>query len=268
MIEKLRGSTVVLLSLLTCLLPLSLHAATSASEIGVVVMHGKGGRPGKFVDELASAFEREGFQVANLEMPWSGSRHYDVDMNGGADEITHALDVMRVNGARKVFVTGHSQGGLFALHYGGLHRVDGLVPVAPGGQVDAGSFVSALGQYVAKAKQMIEEGRGNEKADFADYEGSRGTNTIITTAAIYLNWFDPNGAHTSRAFRNVKENTPVLYVAPKRDYPGLQKIKHQNFGALPSHAQTRLYEPDSDHLNAPAAAASEVILWIRQISSQ
>jgi len=256
------------LVLLTFLLPPTLQAASLTSEIGVVVMHGKGGRPGKFVDELASALEREGFQVANLEMPWSGSRHYDVDMNAGIDEITRALDAMRAKGARKVFVTGHSQGGLFALHYGGLHRVDGLVPVAPGGQVDAGSFVTALGQYVAKAKQMIEEGRGNEKAAFADYEGSRGTNAITTTAAIYLNWFDPSGVHTTRAFRYVKEGTPVLYVAPKRDYPGLQKSKHQNFGALPSHAQTRLYEPDSDHLNAPAAAASEAILWIRQISGQ
>ena len=268
MIKILRCSTGVLLVLLTFLLPPSLQAAPSASEIGVVVMHGKGGRPGKFVDELASAFEREGFQVANLEMPWSGSRHYDVDMNGGVDEITRALDAMRDKGARKVFVTGHSQGGLFALHYGGSHRVDGLVPVAPGGQVDADSFVTALGQYVAKAKQMVEEGRGNEKADFADYEGSRGTNAVTTTAAIYLNWFDPKGAHTTRAYRSVKEGTPVLYVAPKRDYPGLQKSKHQNFGALPPHPKTRLYEPDSDHMNAPAAAASEIILWIRQISGQ
>lgn len=266
MIKIPRCSTAVLLVLLSFLLPPSLQAAPSASEIGVVVMHGKGGRPGKFVDELASAFEREGFQVANLEMPWSGNRHYNVDMKAGVDEITRALDAMRAKGARKVFVAGHSQGGLFALHYGGLHRVDGLVAVAPGGQVDAPSFVTALEQYVAKARQMVDEGRGNEKADFADYEGSRGTNTVTTTAAIYLNWFDPEGAHTTRVFRNVKEGTPVLYVAPKRDYPGLKKSKRRNFGALPSHPMTRLYEPDSDHMNAPAAAASEIVLWIRQIS--
>lgn len=258
----------VLFAMLAFLLPPSLHAAPSASEIGVVVMHGKGGRPEKLVNELAAALERDGFQVVNLEMPWSGRRHYDVDMNGGVDEITRALDSMRAKGARKVFVTGHSQGGFFALHYGGLHRVDGLVPIAPGGQVDAGAFVAALGPHVATAKQMVDEGHGNEQADFADYESSRGTNTITTTAAIYLSWFDPKGAHTTRAFRNVKEGTPVLYVAPKRDYPGLQKSKHQNFGALPPHPQTRLYEPDSDHMRAPTVAAGEIILWLRQISGQ
>jgi hypothetical protein len=113
---------------------------------------------------------------------------------------------------------------------------------------------------------MIDEGRGGEKVDFADYEGSRGTSTVTTTAAIYLSWFDPNGAHTTRAFKNVKAGTPVLYVAPKRDYPGLIKSKRENFAALPSHPQTRMYEPDSDHLNAPGASAAEVISWMRQIA--
>lgn len=256
------------MALLAFLLPPSLQAAPSASEIGVVVMHGKGGQPGKYVAGLATAFEREGFQVANLEMPWSGSRHYDVDMNGGVDEVGRALAALRAKGAPKVFVAGHSQGGLFALHYGGLQRVDGLVPVAPGGQVDAGSFVTALGPSVAKAKQMVNEGRGAETAEFADFEGSRGTYAITTSAVIYLDWFDPNGAHTTRAYRNVKKGTPVLYVAPKRDYRGLQQSRHQNFLSLPPHPQTRLYEPDSDHLNAPVAAANEVILWIRQVCGQ
>lgn len=268
MIKAFRCSSGALLMLFSFLFSTSLQAAPPTSEIGVVVMHGKGGRPGKFVDELASAFEREGFQVANLEMPWSGRRHYDVDMNGGAEEITRALEAMRAKGARKVFVAGHSQGGLFAVYYGGVRSVDGLVLIAPGGQVDADVFVSALGQSVAKAKQMLAEGRGNERADFLDYEGSRGTNTITTTAAIYLSWFDPNGAHTSRAYRSVKAGTPVLYVAPTRDYPPLQRSKRQNFEALPAHPQTRLYEPDSDHMNAPAAAADEVILWMRQVSGK
>lgn len=106
MIHALRLFFVVLFGLASLLLPLSLRADAPASEIGVVVMHGKGGRPGKFVDELATVLERAGFQVANLEMPWSGKRHYDVDMNAGVDEITRALDAMRANGARKVFVIG------------------------------------------------------------------------------------------------------------------------------------------------------------------
>jgi pimeloyl-ACP methyl ester carboxylesterase len=268
MIHVLRFFPMAFVALSAIVLTLPLHAPASASEVGVVVMHGKGGQPGKYVDQLASAFERAGFQVANLEMPWSGRRQYDVSMSGGVDEITQALDAMRAKGARKVFVAGHSQGGLFALHYAGLHRVDGVLPIAPGGQVDVPSFVDKLSSHVEKARQMVDEGRGGEKAAFADFEGSRGTNVITTTAAIYLDWFDPKGAHTTVAYKRVKEGTPVLYVAPVRDYPGLIKSKHQNFGGLPPHPKTRMYEPDSEHLNAPAAAAEEAIMWIRQISGQ
>lgn len=45
---------------------------------------------------------------------------------------------------------------------------------------------------------MVSEGRGGDKADFAEFEGAKGSIPLITTAAIYLDWFDPNGAHTTR----------------------------------------------------------------------
>jgi len=268
MTHILRTTTAILVALSLIVLHPGAHAAPSASEIGVVVMHGKGGRPGKFVDELAAALEGAGFQVANLEMPWSGRRQYDTNMQGAVDEITRAFDAMRAKGAHKLFVAGHSQGGMFALHYAGVRRVDGVLAIAPGGQVDASSFAPKLAAHVQKAREMVENGQGAEKASFSDYESSRGTNPITTTAAIYLDWFDPNGSHTSRIFGRVQEGTPVLYVAPTRDYPGLAKGKERNFGALPSHTHKRLYQPDSDHLHAPGAAASEAILWIRQVSER
>lgn len=268
MIRALPPYLILLLTLAASLISFPIQAKVPSTEIGVVVMHGKGGNPGKYVNELAQALESEGFQVANLEMPWSGSRHYDVDMNSAANEISAALDAMRAKGVRKVFVAGHSQGGLFALYYGGQHMVDGLIPIAPGGQVDAQVFLNALGPSVAEARSMVEAGRGDEKASFRDYEGSRGTNAVTTTASIYLNWFDPNGAHTTRVFKNVKPGIPVLYVGPKRDYPGLIASKQANFGALPPHPLTRLYEPNSDHLGAPTAAAGEIIQWINQAAAQ
>jgi pimeloyl-ACP methyl ester carboxylesterase len=245
---------------------ISTTSQAATTEIGVVVMHGKGGSPHGWVDKLEEALLAEGFQVANIEMPWSRRRGYDVDMNGGVEEISNALNAMRAKGAQKVFVAGHSQGGLFALHYAGLHSVDGVIPVAPGGQVDAGNFTMNLSSHVAKAKSMVGEGRGNDTAAFADFEGSRGADPITTTAAIYLDWFNPYGAHTTRVFRKVKKGTPVLYVAPRRDYPGLAKSKGENFGWLPSHKKTRMYEPDTDHMNSPGNAAPEIIRWINDVA--
>ena len=145
MISILRISLVALITLATSLLSPSVHAQASASEIGVVVMHGKGGNPGKFVDKLAQALEQAGCQVANLEMPWSARRQYDANMDGAAQEITAALDAMRAKGAKKLFVAGHSQGGLFTLYYGSRQSADGWIAIAPGGNHGAPDFRNALG---------------------------------------------------------------------------------------------------------------------------
>lgn len=267
MITKYKIYLISLLTSVACLLPVHAFAQTPASEIAVVVMHGKGGSPNKFVDVLAQALEKEGFQVANLEMPWSHHRQYDVDMQGAVTEISAALNSMRAKGAKKFFVAGHSQGGLNALYYGSQQTVDGLIAIAPGGNHGARDFGTALGGHVSKAKDMVEQGRGGEKDTFADYEGSKGTYPITTTAANYFDWFNPSGPHNMwDVVKNVQTGIPVLYVAPTRDYPALKKQKQSNFNALPSHEFKRLYEPDSDHLNAPSASAPEIIRWINEVA--
>ena len=90
----------------------SAPAQSPSVPIGVVVMHGKGGSPTKHVASLASALEQKGYLVANLEMPWSGNRQYDASVEAADKEVGAALDAMRAKGAKKVFVAGHSQGGL------------------------------------------------------------------------------------------------------------------------------------------------------------
>ncbi len=269
MTHALRITIAALLTLAVSIFSPHVLAQSPASEIGVVVMHGKAGSPARWVDELASALEKEGYQVANLEMTWSKNRQYDVDMKDSASEITAALNNMRANGAKKLFVAGHSQGGLNALLYGGEQSVDGLIAIAPGGSHGAKVFRDALGGYVGKAKGMIDDGKGSEKSEFADQEGSKGTFPVSTTAANYYNWFNPDGPHNmDYAVRHVRDGTPVLYIAPTRDYPSLKKDKQSHFGALPSHSLTRMYEPETDHLNSPSVSAPEIIRWIGKVAEK
>src|SRR5688572_24239061 len=75
-------------------------------------MHGKGGLPDGAVLELALSLAEKKHLVANLEMPWSSRRDYDVDVEAGVKEVQRALEALRAKGASKVFVAGHSQGGL------------------------------------------------------------------------------------------------------------------------------------------------------------
>lgn len=248
--------------------PAVASAQTPASQIGIVIMHGKGGSPTRLVSDLASSLESDGYLVANLEMPWSGSRNYDVSVSDGVKEVETAFAFLRSKGAKNVFVAGHSQGGLFALYLGGKVPMDGVITIAPGGNVGSSVFREKLGGHIARARNLVAEGKGDEKTQLADYEGAKGTYSIVTTPNIYLGWFDPEGAmNQSNAAQNVGLGVPVLYVGPTRDYPNLVRIKRQMFAALPVNPLHKLYEPDASHLESPSASREEIVRWIGEVLS-
>lgn len=254
--------------IMSALMPASAIAETSNSTIGIVLMHGKGGTPTKYISDLAGPLEQQGFLVANLEMPWSDRRDYDVTVHAAESEVETALSALRSKGARKVFVAGHSQGGLFALYFGTGHAVDGVIAIAPGGSVSSPIFRDKLGEYVETARKLVAEGKGEVKAKLADFESSRGTYPIISAPAVYLTWFDPEGAMNQlKAVQTMNPAIPVLYIAPKHDYPGLIRIKQQMLDALPSNPRTKLYEPDATHLGSPSASVREIIDWTNAVAN-
>lgn len=143
------------------LVPCAANAeSVGAVKMGIVLMHGKGGSPERHVSALASSLEGQGFLVANLEMPWSGRRGYDVSVTTAEMEVEAALQSLREKGAQKLFVAGHSQGGLFVLYFGGRHAVDGVIAIAPGGNVGSAVFREKLAASVEAARTLIAAGKG------------------------------------------------------------------------------------------------------------
>jgi alpha-beta hydrolase superfamily lysophospholipase len=259
---------VLIFPVVGALMPLDAIAETNNSKIGFVLMHGKGGTPLKYISDLASPLEQQGFLVANLEMPWSGRRNYDVTAQAAESEVEAALASLRSKGAQKVFVAGLSQGGLFALYFGTRHAIDGVIAIAPGGSVSSPIYRDKLGESVELARKLVAEGKGDEKTRLLDFEGAKGTYPILTTPKAYLSWFDPDGAMNQlKAAQSMSPATPVLFIAPTNDYPGLLKVKQQMFAALPRNPRTRLYEPDSSHLGAPSASIKEIIDWTSAIAN-
>lgn len=241
--------------------------ASAQPTIGVVVMHGKGGLPDGLVHELALDLERRGFAVANLEMPWSSRRDYDVEVAAGEKQVEAALADLRKRGAQKLFIAGHSQGGTFAFYLGGRLAVDGIVAIAPGGNVANPAFRERVAESVDRARTLLAEGKGAERRRFLDYEGMRGVQPVITTAAAYLTWFDPDGAMNQLAsIRRVK--APVLLIVPTRDYPALLKAKPRVYGALPANPRTKLYEPETNHQRAPTDSRDEIARWMAEVAAR
>ena len=231
-------------------------------------MHGKGGSPAKYVAGLASGLEMKGYLVANLEMPWSGARSYDAPVAGAESEVDAALAALRAKGATHLFVAGHSQGGLFALYFGGRHPLEGIIAIAPGGNVASPTYREKLGDSLSHARELIAAGKADEKTPLQDFEGSKGMYTIWCTPANYLSWFDPDGAMNElKAIKSMDPKVPVLFIAPTADYPPLRAVKQMMFGALPQHPLTRLYEPDTSHAGAPAASIEEIAHWTAQVAA-
>jgi len=242
-------------------------AALAQEPIGIVIMHGKGGSPSGLVAELARTLESGGYVVANLDMPWSGRRNYDVDVGRAEQEVAVALAGLRNKGAQRVFVAGHSQGGIFALHLAGKLEADGYVTIAPGGNVANRVFRENVGSWLVRARQLVADGKGHERATLGDYEGAKGAYLVQAVPAAYVTWFDPDGAmNMDRAVRAVGPRAPVLWVAPNRDYPALIRTALPLFRDLPANRFTRLYQPDADHRGAPTAAADEIARWIREVA--
>jgi len=258
---------ILTVAIVSIILPLTATVETSAIKIGIVLMHGKGGSPTQHVSDLAAALERKGVLVANLEMPWSGRRNYDVDVSSAEREVESALTSLRGKGAQKLFVAGHSQGGLFALYFGGKHVVDGIIAISPAGNVANAVFREKLGDSVEMARKLIAEGKGEAKVRLSDYEGSKGTYPITTTPAAYLSWFDPDGAmNETIAIKNMNPAIPVLFIVPTNDYPGLLKVKQSMFDSLPKNQFSKLYEPNSSHLGGPSASIEEITQWTAAVA--
>jgi pimeloyl-ACP methyl ester carboxylesterase len=244
-------------------------AAAQGEPIGIVIMHGKGGAPTGYVANLARTLEGKGYLVANLEMPWSGRRNYDVTVERGEQEVEAAVAGLRAKGAKKVFVSGHSQGGAFALHLAGRQGIDGVIAMAPGGDVGNRIFREQLGQSVGRARRLVAEGKGNDPARLEDYEGAKGTYPVTAAPAVYLTWFEPEGAmNMGRAARAANPQVPILWIVGQGERPGLRKVNIPLFNSFPNNSLTRLYEPNADHTGTPTASADEIVRWTREVASK
>jgi hypothetical protein len=151
------------LLLLAVLLSPALRAAPTAQEVGIVVMHGKGGSPGRFVNVLAEALEKEGFLVANLEMPWSKKRHYDVELDVPSASSPARWMHCAPGGRKSSSFPAIARAASLPCSTAGGTRSMASWPSSPAGRSTPRLTSTPLGNHVATARQMVADGRGQEK---------------------------------------------------------------------------------------------------------
>jgi pimeloyl-ACP methyl ester carboxylesterase len=239
-------------------------AAANGGDVGVVLMHGKGGSPSGYVRELGAALRSKGYLVSTPTMPWAERRIYDATFDGAMVEIDREGDSLREKGAKIVIVAGHSLGANAALGYASSRaRADGIIALAPAHGPELPRFTERVGQDVIRAKELIAAGKGKEKHRFSDLNVGR-LFDVETTAEIYLSWFDPDGhAVMPRSAAAFKVPTPLLFAVGTRDPTA--PAKEYIFDKAPPHPKSRFLTVSADHAGVPSAAIDDVLTWLASL---
>jgi pimeloyl-ACP methyl ester carboxylesterase len=238
------------------------HVAQAAgNELGVVLLHGKGGSPSGYVRELASALQSKGYLVSIPMMPWAQNRIYDASFQDAMGDIDREVESLRQKGAKLVVVAGHSLGANAALGYAASRSGAGaIIALAPAHSPELEVFGRRVRPDVERARALVAAGRGKERQRFSDLNQGR-VMEVTASAEVYLSWLAPDGpAVMPRSAASFKAATPLLIVngSGDRTAQGTDYI----FDRAPPHAKSKFVTVAADHFSVPSAAIEEVATWL------
>jgi pimeloyl-ACP methyl ester carboxylesterase len=245
-------------------------SAQAAGKIGIVLMHGEQGAPGRVIDGLGARLDKAGYLVSRPDMCWSARRSYESDFTACLAVVDDAIVKLRNIGATRIVVGGFSLGGNAAIAYGAAHPdLLGVFAVAPAHDAEATTEVPSIKESVAKAQSLVAQGKGDDESDFEDVAiGPSGTyaNEIATTPAIYLSFF--GAASPANIPKNAaKLNLPLLWVAG-RDDPTQSGGPAYAFAKAAANPLSRYVTVAGGHLGAPDAATEAVIGWLGELAGK
>src|SRR5262245_3233287 len=236
---------------------------------GVVLMHGKGGRPGGLIGSLAAALESDGAVVLMPRMAWAGSQgrpdKYDVPYEKALAQISPVIEQLKTRGARRIVVAGQSLGANAAIGYAVRHNTGlaGIVALAPGHTPELGAFRSRVANDVARAKQLVASGHGGSLATFLDLNQGHYF-PVQATPAAYLSFFDPDGPAVMPRNAAAMPRMPLAWVIGRWDRLA-EAGRGYAFDRAPQHPKSRYIEVDAEHSDTPTVARREVIAWLRAL---
>ena len=244
--------------------------AASPLEVGIILLHGKGAKPElKKYEKLDGKLSSEGYSVVVPRMPWAGHKgkaDYTGSLTDAFSSIEKEVRNFRDQGKTKVVLVGHSMGTAGALAYA-KHKggIDGVIGVAPGHFPGSDSFHKDFVFFdVKKAKQMVQDGKGNKSLKVEDYNSGGRRFKMTVVAEDYLSMFDPDGPMSVDENLKGLGETPFLWVAPDDD-PVTHKKADKYFSMAPVNAKTKFVEIDAKHKNAPPKAFGEIHKWLSDL---
>lgn len=235
---------------------------------GVVLMHGKGGQPGGYIQPIASALQSQGALVVMPKMAWSGTKgrpdSYSVSYATALLGIDRAIALLKSQGATKIVVAGQSLGANAALGYAVNKgaEISGIVLLAPGHTPER-VRVPEIASALANAQQLLRSGKGQETADYPDFNQGKRFYTRATAEA-YVSFFDPKGPAVMPLNASLIPSLPMLWIIGRRDVL-VSAGRGYVFDRAPANKKSQYIEIDAEHIDTPQSAQAEVIAWLRTL---
>ena len=252
---------------LTFALVFAQHSDAVAGQIGVLLMHGKGGtsKPKSPVGKLKSTLESDGFIVLAPDMPWSRSRFLEQGYEEAMAEIDDYVAELTSKGATKIVVGGHSIGANAAIGYGARREgLAGVLAIAPGHIPDIGSWKQRYEFDVADARDLVAAGKSEETLSITDVNQGK-EREISLSAKVVVSWYAPDaGAVMPINAANLKSGTPLMWIIGEKDRM-YQRGQGYAFDKAPPHPKSRYEVVKGGHKVTPQKGENEIIDWLRSL---
>ena len=232
---------------------------------GVVLLHGKWGKPPFSHAPLGAALAQAGHRVASPTLPWALGRLYDVEFASALDEIGREGECLRQQGYERIVLAGHSLGACAALAFAAQRgTLDSLALLAPAHFPARLAAEGITSDSLATARDALQGASPERRIPVVDVnQGQR--HRLRVAPACYLSYFDPAGPTDWAA--NARALPPSLPVhwAIGRDDPAFGRQMDYAFHLTPAHGRRVHVELDADHGGTPDAAAPGLIRWLADL---
>lgn len=262
----MRACLRLLVVIASLIIPLKLAQAQSPTlaSFGVVLLHGKGGTPTSMIEGLSETLRKEGALVEAPELPWSSRRIYDATYDQAMAEIDLAVQKLRWAGATRIVVAGHSLGGNAAIGYAARRQdLAAVVALAPGHLPEAWALRLRTKGAVAKAKQLVADGKGDVRMSFPDL--AQGIPFRVKASPnVYLSMFDPEGPAIIPRNAAAMGEVPFLWVVGVGD-PIFLHGRDYGFDPGAKHPKSKYLVIPGLHLTTPFQARKSIVDWLKSL---
>ncbi|MCH7551046.1 MAG: hypothetical protein IIA35_05015 [Proteobacteria bacterium] len=144
--------------------------ALGAEKIGVVMLNDKN-RDFLDLENLVEQLSGAGIIVKMPLAAWHIRRIYDKTYEQALKELDETVADLKSDGAKRIFIAGHGLGANVALGYAANRKgLSGLILMLTSHFTTGKGFRKKLGADVARARQMVNEGKGKEVGEFKDID--------------------------------------------------------------------------------------------------